>query len=117
MVWWMELRRVMFRSFSRRKNEETKGVLSYRIADRRGHHSDHCGHRYSEFAQGQDGGERILGGCRDSQYQHSSSQLLDSLSSNRLLRDVGCARWPSCGLRSAYPQYRRASLPYWPTSL
>src|SRR5258706_543972 len=44
-------------NFSRRMHEETEGFFTYRIADRRGDHSDHRGHRYSEFAQGQDGGE------------------------------------------------------------
>src|SRR6266568_1418073 len=44
-------------NFSRRKHEETEGFLTYRIADRRGDHSDHRGYRYPELAQSQDGGE------------------------------------------------------------
>ena len=30
-------------------HEETEGFFTYRIADRRGHHSDHRGHRHSEL--------------------------------------------------------------------
>jgi hypothetical protein len=30
-------------------NEEAKGILSYRVADRRGDHFDHRGHRNSEL--------------------------------------------------------------------
>src|SRR6266436_7513161 len=35
-------------TLSRRSHEEAEGFLSYRVADRRGDHSDHCGHRYPE---------------------------------------------------------------------
>jgi len=30
-------------------HEETEGLFTYRIADRRGDHSDHRGHRHSEL--------------------------------------------------------------------
>src|SRR2546425_13141304 len=97
--------------------EETEGFLSYRIADRRGHHSDHRGHRYSEFAQGQDGGERILSGWCDSYSQHRSGQLLDFVSSGRLRRYFGRSWWSRSGMRSSGPQHDSASLPRRRTSL
>src|SRR5260370_1859214 len=46
---------------SRRKHEEAKGILSYRVVDRRGDHSDHRGHRNSEPAPVSYGRERGFG--------------------------------------------------------
>src|ERR1700730_3592457 len=54
------LRALALRKFLRRSHEEAEGFLTNRIADRRGDHFDHRGHRNSELAQVQDGGQRIV---------------------------------------------------------
>src|SRR5216683_2765807 len=61
---------------SRSKNhEEAKGFLAYRIADRRGDHSDHRGYRYSELAALEDRSERIIRSGLGSYYQHGGSDV------------------------------------------
>src|SRR6202008_2919132 len=56
-------------------HEETEGFLSYRIADRRGDHSDHRGHRYSELAALENRSERIIRGGLSSHHQHRGSDV------------------------------------------
>src|SRR6266404_4088178 len=51
-----------FKAVRERINEETKGLFTYRIADRRGDHPDHRGHRNPEPAACPHFGERIV--CR-----------------------------------------------------
>jgi hypothetical protein len=50
-----------FYVLSRRSHEEAEGFLSYRIADRRGDHFDHRGHRNPEPHSFQNGSERVFG--------------------------------------------------------
>src|SRR6202008_4241805 len=56
-------------------HEETEGFLSYRIADRRGDHSDHRGYRYSELAALENRSERIIRGGLSSHHQHGGSDV------------------------------------------
>src|SRR5260370_24499212 len=83
---------------SRRKNEETKGFLSYRIADRRGDHSDHRGYRYSEFAQGQDRNGTLLDSRHTSHSHHLPCLLIDFVSADRLRRYFGRSWWSRSGM-------------------
>src|SRR5437016_5689590 len=66
-------------NFSRRKHEEAKGFLSYRIADRRGDHSDHRGHRHSELAALENRSQRIIRCGRGSHHRHRGSDVFFQL--------------------------------------
>src|SRR5260370_1910402 len=56
-------------------HEEAKGFLAYRIADRRGDHSDHRGYRHSELAALENRSERIIRGGFGSYHQHGGSDV------------------------------------------
>src|SRR5258708_20120391 len=90
-------------NFSRRKHEETEGFLTYRIADRRGDHSDHRGHRYSEFAQGQDGGKSNVNTSELQHPHHLACHLLLLIYSSRLRRYFGCTCCTPTGIPSSPP--------------
>src|ERR1700739_4139739 len=55
-----KLRALARHDLSRRIHEEAEGFLSYRIADRRGDHSDHRGDCDSELDAREDVGERVF---------------------------------------------------------
>src|SRR5712691_1929474 len=63
----------------RRPNEEAKGILSYRITDRRGDHFDHRRDCNSKLDALENGGERGI--CRgfDPYHQHGPGDLFDDL--------------------------------------
>src|SRR5260370_39010638 len=97
-------------NFSRRKHEETEGFLSYRIADRRGDHSDHRGYRYSEFAQGER--KSVLLGrsvdlCGGRIIQR---KILDFVFADPLRRYFRLLLGFRSGIRSASPWHYRSSL-------
>src|SRR5207344_749545 len=52
------------------ENEEAEGFLTYRVADRRGDHLDHRGHRNSEPTSVAYGGQRSFRGWFDPYDQH-----------------------------------------------
>src|SRR5215469_13898785 len=74
-------------TLSRRFHEEAEGFLSYRVADRRGDHSDYRGHRDSELDACQDVGQRVLGRWFSPHDQHRGSELCDHVSDRRLYGD------------------------------
>src|SRR4029077_2392576 len=79
----------------RRTYEEAKGFLSYRVADRRGDHSDHRGYRNSEPPPVPYGRERGFGSRYSPHHQYRGNNLSDDLSDgwicrNRFPRRRGC---------------------------
>src|SRR5215471_2913013 len=76
-------------TLSRRSHEEAEGFLSYRIADRRGDHSDHRGYRYSELAQGTHFGERVFRGWLSPHLDHGEHAICGTVSHERLSCCVG----------------------------
>src|SRR6266851_4076838 len=59
---------------------QTKGFLSHRVADRRGDHFDHRGHRHPEPPPVTYGRERVFGGGFYPHHQHSGSHFCVHLS-------------------------------------
>src|SRR5437016_7952094 len=75
-------------NFSRRMHEEAKGFLSYRIADRRGDHFDHRGHRHSELAAFENRSERVVC-CRFGPHDRHFPGDLFLILGHRLCDDPG----------------------------
>src|SRR6266852_8702948 len=72
-------------------HEETKGFLSYRVADSRGDHSDHRGYCHSEPAPVPYGRERGFGSGFSPHDQYGGSYVLHDVS-HGWFRDAGSSR-------------------------
>ena len=85
-----------------------QGFFSYRIADRRGDHSDHRGHRNSELDAREDVSERVLCRWLSPHDQHRGSKLLDDVSDGRLYQFgfFGRPRWRLHAFRGDRLLYR-----------
>src|SRR5437879_342144 len=68
-------------------HEEAKGFLTYRVADRRGDHSDHRGHRNSEPPPVPYGRQRGFGSRFSPHHQHRGSDLFHYVPERRFCRD------------------------------
>src|ERR1700733_11989433 len=70
-----------FRSLAPRRNneEEPEGLFTHRVADRRGDHFDHRGHRNSEPASRAYRGKRSFGSRLDAHDRYRGNQLQQQL--------------------------------------
>src|SRR5260370_7658725 len=78
--------------------------LSYRVADRRGDHSDHRGHRHSEPPPVPYGRERGFGSGFTPYHQHRGSDLCHLIPSARFCSYVG-RPWSPATPRSPNPHH------------
>src|SRR6266850_3127092 len=82
-----------------KSEEESKGFLSYRIADRRGDHFDHRGDCHPEPAPFAYGGQRSVRSRFAPYAQYGGRNVFVHVSERRLSRDA-CIACTACGWRS-----------------